>query len=176
MGREAGEDVAHLVVGHQRGDVELHAGLGETADERAGEFALGIGHGDFHIDIRAPGRDFAGLFFHLGEVVGEDLERHGPAADDSENLAGKGLVVGYAGLAHERRVGGEALDERVRREGGDAFEVRAVGEDFYLEITDWFHRDLCLSKLRSLHCPRIIRPASGSDFTVKSGASRSASA
>ena len=69
---------------------------------------------------------------HLGEVVGEHFERDGAIGHDLEDLVGEGLVVLDAGLAHERRIGGETRDARVGGEPFDAGAVSAIGEDLDL--------------------------------------------
>src|SRR5579885_1808303 len=76
-GRPAGEYggyLAHLVEGQQRGGVYFNAGVGQPADQIDGGFPLGIGDGDFDVDIIAPAGNLAGLTFHLRKRVGEDLE------------------------------------------------------------------------------------------------------
>ena len=79
----------------------------------------------------------------LGEIVGEDLERDRPVGDRGQHLAREGLVVGDAGLSHQRRIGGEPLDQRVSRHLDDAVVVGTVGENLDLEIGDPAHGASC---------------------------------
>ena len=85
-------------------------------DECAGRFAPGVGDGNLHINVGAPGVDQAGLPLHFVEIVGENLKGDGAVADDRQDVVGKGLIVGDVRLAHQSRVGGEAPDGGIRIE------------------------------------------------------------
>src|SRR3712207_9512237 len=71
---------------------------------------------------------FRSLTLHLGEVVAEDCEADGLVADGREDVLREGAVVGDAGLAHQRGVGGEAGDERLARHLQHAGAVGRSGE------------------------------------------------
>jgi len=56
-----------------------------------------------------------------------------------QNVARKRLELRDARLAHERRVGGQTLDDRVGIQFEHPFFVRAVGEDFYFQVFECAH-------------------------------------
>ena len=60
--------------------------------------------------------------------------RHRPVRHRLEHIKRKNLVVGYAGLAHQRGICRHPLNGRIRVEAEDAGLVRAVGEEFDLEL------------------------------------------
>ena len=126
--REAVAHPRHLLESHERRDVELHAGFGETPYELGGGLTGGVGDGNLHEHVLAPTREFKPLPFHLVEVVAEHLEGDRSTTDESEGLPGEALVVGHTGLPHQRRVRGEARDPRLRGELLDAGQAGAVGE------------------------------------------------
>ena len=68
------------------------------------------------------------------ETEGENLERDRTVRNCGEHLAGEALVVGDAGLAHQRRVRSEPLDARILVKFDDVIEVGAVRENLDLEV------------------------------------------
>src|SRR3546814_10544035 len=54
--------------------------------------------------------------------------------------SGEGGVIGDAGLTHQGRVGGQALDPWLGGHRLHAVEIGAVGEDLDLEVVDRCHR------------------------------------
>jgi len=118
------------------GDVEGNARLRQALDHGAGEFPLRVGDRDLDVDVPAPGGDLPRLHFHLAEIVGENFERDRPVRNRREHVARKGLVIGDSRLLHQRRVGGEPFDHRIRRHFPHAGEVRAIGEQLHLQFLE----------------------------------------
>ena len=77
---------------------------------------LRVGDRDLHVDVARPSvaisRAWRSISANSSENTSNEIGRSGIAAQD---LAGEGRVVGDAGLAHQRRVGGEALDVAASR-------------------------------------------------------------
>jgi hypothetical protein len=71
---------------------------------------------------------------HLGNIVGEHLERNMPVGHGGDQLAAIGGVVANAGLFQQRRVGGEAGDPGLPGHLHDLGLVGAVGEQLDREF------------------------------------------
>ncbi len=127
-------DALHLVERENGGDVDGDAGAREALNERPHEDAVLIGYWNLYVDVRPPGGDDAGLGFHAFFVVCEDFKRDRAVGNEAEEIAREGLVVEDAGLAHQRGVGGEALDPGIFVNGEDAGEVGSVGKELDAEI------------------------------------------
>src|SRR5206468_1404940 len=91
--------------------------------------------------------------------------------DALQHLLREGLVIRDAGLAHEARISGETLDERVRVEAQDAGLVRAIGEKFYGELLKWIlhvlKRLIVALPFQSALCPPASRIRSRSLNSVE---------
>ena len=127
-------DTADLIEREDGGDVQLHALFAKLLDQRQSRFRARVGDRNLHVHVPAPGCDLERLTLHLGKFVGEDLEGNRLGGDALENLLRERLVVADAGLAHQRRVGRHALDERIGVEAEDAGLVGAVGKEFDAEL------------------------------------------
>ena len=141
---------ANLIERENRGHVEHDAFRRQCADELGCRLAHGVGDGNFDVHVGAPRRDRARLLGHAREIVREHLERDRPVRNSSQDFARKRFVIADAGLAHQRRIGGESLDRGVLRHFHDAFVVGTVGENLYLEIGDPAHGPSCAVRTVSM--------------------------
>src|SRR3546814_17441679 len=90
--------------------------------------------------------------------------------------SGEGGVIGDAGLAHQGRVGGQALDPWLGGHRLHAFEIGAVGEDLDLEVVDRCHRHArSPGPMTARRRSRINATASATSRPVRSGSMRSGS-
>jgi hypothetical protein len=80
---------------------------------------------------------------HLVEVVGEYFERNRAIGYRGGKFPREGLVILDTSLAHQGRIGGEALDQWILVERQDTIEVGAVGE--YLDVFYKVHGFLVIS-------------------------------
>ena len=102
---------------------------------------------------------------HGREIVREHLERDRQVGHGLQHIEGESLVIGDAGLPHQRRIGGEALDQRVLRRFANAFDVGAIGENLDLQLIDGF----VIAQVLAACLARICVTASGSDRATMSG-------
>jgi len=96
---------------------------------------------ELDVNVRSPGRDLERLPLHLVEIVGKHLERDRPIRNDLQNLQRKGLIVNDPSLAHECRIGREALDPGLCGQTLYGFKVGAVGENLDLEGGEPAHQN-----------------------------------
>src|SRR6202034_3574141 len=109
-----------------------------AVDQVVADFAFAIGDRNFYKDVSAPFGDLQSLAFHLSEIIRKDLERNWTILDIAEYVLGKRFIVRNASLAHEGRVGGEALYALVLVEPKDVRLVRAIGEDLDFQFLSHF--------------------------------------
>ena len=144
--RQRRRHIPHLVERQQRRYIQLDAGVRQPVNEVERGLAAGVGNGNLHIHVRAPGGDFAGLALHIRKFVGEHLERDRPIRDGAQDVPRKGLVVDDASLAHQRRIGGEALDQRISIPLQHGCLIRAIREDLHAQLFLRFQRFTPLSR------------------------------
>src|ERR1700730_14064578 len=117
----------------------------------------------------APGRDAARLAFHLGKIVGKNLKGNRAVRNDRKDVLGKGLVIGEAGLTHERWICREALDVWMAIDLQHAFLVGTVGEYAHLELVQGLHSVFLRMRLFYYFCAKIQSAASPTVATATSG-------
>jgi len=114
-------------VSHDRSHIHDDARLDEFGDERHGALTTGVGDRNLHVYVLAPTGNDLRLTAHLREVVCEHLQRNGMFSDVLQQFSGEPLIVGDTGLAHERRIRGEALYQWVLRHLQDACNLCPIG-------------------------------------------------
>src|SRR5262249_44611830 len=135
-------------------------------DQIESGLAARVGHRYLDIYALAPQGNLPGLSLHLGELVGEYLERDGPVRNGREHLPGEVSIIAHPRLVHERRIRGEPSDVRPAIQRQQIPESGGIAKDLHPQVGDRFH-------WRSNR--RIHRTASGSDETRASGSTWHAS-
>ena len=99
----------------------------------------------------SPHARSVGLASHLGELVGEHLERDRLAVDHLQGFHCELLVVVDARRSHECRVRREPAGSRRPRGRSDAGDVGAVGEHLHRQVGNGRHGCVLLDVRSSIH-------------------------
>src|SRR5689334_20137446 len=65
----------HLLQGHNRRDIQLHALPRQTLHQWSGTSPVSVRDWNLHVNVLTPACDSERLGFHLIEIVGKDFER-----------------------------------------------------------------------------------------------------
>lgn len=112
-------------------DVDDDSSAREAVNERAEKDAVLIGHRDFDVDIGTPGCDGARLRFHGVLVIRKNFQGDGPVRNNAKQVPRKRFIIENSGLAHERGIGGEALNAWIAIEAENAGKIGSVGKQLY---------------------------------------------